>query len=511
MTRESKEPLWQRETLGEERQDTPDPLGAWPPIDDAHDDDADWEGEWDYVPEPEGNVVAMPDPLEAALRERTAEGRPFQGPAATEPRMPPAPAHAVAPDSVPASEPAPRAADAAAHEPPPAPGHTDNAVAPESTPHSERAPEPAPAPTEPDAHAVGAHPEPVSMADPAPELAPEPAPSDHGEAFGPDARSMPPLGMPAGEHHDSAPSSPQTPRAARKGMSRRAWWWLAGVVVCVAAVIVGLAVWLSRPASDPLAGLFSADGAPRDAASAAPDDAPDAGQGGLPGSTGTVFAPTSTRSTEDVARIPLEPPRESALHEELSLRVGEDGVRVNDSYDAVATALLLGYPTREEMRSAIQEAVQSLELERSLAAVGDRVALLEETVSLTADALNAMDVSALRDTVAMLEASDARRAEQVERIAEGITTLADTVDRLTAAPAPRRTRQMTGGEELRPVTDWVVRAIANDRAIVASRNSTRAFRVTQGSTISGCGLVTEINGVAGEVVTERCGALRRPR
>ena len=70
---------------------------------------------------------------------------------------------------------------------------------------------------------------------------------------------------------------------------------------------------------------------------------------------------------------------------------------------------------------------------------------------------------------------------------------------------------MTGGEELRPVTDWVVRAIANDRAIVASRNSTRAFRVTQGSTISGCGLVTEINGVAGEVVTERCGALRRPR
>ena len=45
MTRESKEPLWQRETLGEERQDTPDPLSAWPPIDDAHDDDADWEGE----------------------------------------------------------------------------------------------------------------------------------------------------------------------------------------------------------------------------------------------------------------------------------------------------------------------------------------------------------------------------------------------------------------------------------------------------------------------------------
>jgi len=206
-----------------------------------------------------------------------------------------------------------------------------------------------------------------------------------------------------------------------------------------------------------------------------------------------------------------------------SLTVGADatGVKINGHHDLLASMLLQGYPTREEMIkevSRIQGAnVSQEELDVFLLSVknnADEIQRMKESNGSTHELAKQiaeankilkdlkLELSLVNERVQKLEKNHGWYQNRISKLESGIApqskqTLKPVIQQQAVAEPVRRV-------ELQSQSSWQVNGASENLAFIKNVNSGGTLRVTRGFEIPGCGQVTDINPSQQKVTTTTC-------
>lgn len=239
-------------------------------------------------------------------------------------------------------------------------------------------------------------------------------------------------------------------------------------------------------------------------------------------SSDVLHKQTFNAETNSVGVIEEQP--QNTKGEQLGpLTVGADsqGVKINGHHDLLASMLLQGYPTREEMLkevSRIQGAnVSQEELNVFLLSVknnADEIRRLKESGGSTAELAQQIaeanktlkelkaEVSQVNARTQKLEKNNAWYENRLKKLESGISPQSKQAPKPAVVQQP--VNEPVRRVELQTQSTWQVSGASENLAFIKNVNSGTSLRVTRGFEIPGCGQVTDINPSQQKVTTTTC-------